>query len=225
MPRAAPIKHISDPRWVRAVSHPLRMRLLALLEQEAASPKLLADKLEVPLGTVAYHTRTLYDLGLLKLVHTRQRRGAVEHYYKAVEHPRFTDEAWGKLDVVSKQRVLAGVLTEAHDHAIRAAAAGGFDATDAHFTRTPLRLDVKGWTKLARASKRWLEEAARIQEESDKRIEGSGASAELPAELVILLFQSIVTADADPEHHPPDKGSKASARSDRRPAASGKDRE
>jgi DNA-binding transcriptional ArsR family regulator len=189
MARVAPIRNIDDPRWVRAISHPLRMRLLAALEHEATSPKTLADRLQVPIGTVAYHVKTLHDLGLLELDHTRQRRGAVEHYYRAVEHPRFTDEAWSRLDVVSKQRVLAAVLTQAHEDAVRAAAAGGFDAADAHFTRTPLRLDAAGWTELAEASKRWLDEAARIQDESDERIR-DGGGAELAAELVVLLFES-----------------------------------
>lgn len=189
------------------------MRILAALEQEPASPKMLADKLDVALGTVAYHVRTLSDLGLLTLAKTRQRRGAVEHYYEAVEHPRFTDEAWGSLDVVSKQRVLAAVLTEAHDRAIRAAAAGGFDASDAHFTRTPLRLDEKGWTKLAAASKRWLAEAAKIQAESDKRLEKT-AGDDLAAELVVLLFEMVAGASTqpEPEHTRPKKTKARSAR-------------
>jgi predicted transcriptional regulator len=184
-----PIRNVDDPRWVRAVSHPLRMRLLAALEVEPASPKLLSERLEVPIGTVAYHIKTLHNLGALTLDHTEQRRGTVEHYYRVVEHRRVTDEAWSKLDVVSKQRVLAAVLNQAHDDAVRAAAAGGFDAADAHFTRTPLRLDPAGWTELAEASKGWLETAARIQEESDERIR-QGACAELAAELVVLLFES-----------------------------------
>ncbi|HTU30474.1 MAG TPA: helix-turn-helix domain-containing protein [Solirubrobacteraceae bacterium] len=174
------------------MSHPLRMRLLVALEQEATSPKALAEKLQLPIGTVAYHVKTLHNLGLLTLDHTRQRRGAVEHYYRALEHPRFTDEAWSRLDLVSKQRVLAAVLTQAHEDAVRAAAAGGFDAADAHFTRTPLRLDAVGWAELAEVSKRWLDEAARIQDESDERI-ADGADGELGAELVVLLFE---TADS-----------------------------
>lgn len=173
---------------------------------------MLADKLGVPLGTVAYHVRTLYDLGLLKLAKTRQRRGAVEHYYEAVEHPRFTDEAWSSLDVVSKQRVLAAVLTEAHHDAIQAAAAGGFDAADAHFTRTPLRLDARGWTKLAAASKRWLEEAAKIQAESNKRLEKTEAEDQA-AELVVLLFERGEEAPIPAEHrHPRTKRSGARER-------------
>lgn len=169
------------------------MRLLAALEKEAASPKMLATRFQLPIGTVAYHIKTLHDLGVLTLDHTRQRRGAVEHYYRAAAPPRHSDEAWSELDLVSKQRVLAAVLNQAHEDALRAAAAGGFDASDAHFSRTPVRLDAAGWAELAEASKQWLGEAARIQEEADQRLR-QGASEGRAAELVVLLFES---ADAD----------------------------
>lgn len=204
MARVAPIKDVSDPRWVRAVSHPLRMRLISLLEQRTASPKMLADQLDVSLGVVAYHVRTLCTLGAVELVETRQRRGALEHYYRANAHPRYSDEAWAQLDVVSKQRVLNGVLSEAHADATSAAAAGGFDASDAHFTRTPLQLDAEGWTKLAAASKRWLEEAAEIQRESSARIEDD-QHPDLQVELVILLFEALGQRreQYNDEHHAP----------------------
>src|ERR1700742_1094431 len=112
MARETPIADVSDVRYVRAISHPVRMRLLAILEKEPASPKMLAERLSIALGTIAYHIRTLNSLGLLELVDTKQRRGAVEHYYQAKEHPRFSDQAWAELDVVAKQRVLTAVLNE-----------------------------------------------------------------------------------------------------------------
>jgi len=197
MRRPTPVKDISDPRWVRAISHPLRIRILAMLEDDAASPKVLAGQLEQPLGTIAYHVRTLVSLGLLELVETRPRRGAMEHYYRARQHPRFTDSAWDGLDIVAKQRVLGSVLSEAHEQAMRAAAGGGFDASDAHFTRTPLQLDAEGWTKLGQASKRWLKEASEIESESRDRIERAD-SEPIDVGLVILLFEAVagrLTAD------------------------------
>jgi DNA-binding transcriptional ArsR family regulator len=201
---------VSDLRYVRAISHPVRMRLLAVLEKEPASPKMLAERLAMPLGTIAYHVRTLRSLGLLELVDTKQRRGAVEHYYQAKEHPRFSDQAWAELDVVSKQRVLGAVLNEAHAHAFSAASSGGFDRVDAHFTRTPLRLDTEGWTKLAAASKRWLAEAQEIQEESRRRVEAN--DDEMFAELVVLLFEAIAEPAApDPGHDPPRADSRRAA--------------
>jgi DNA-binding transcriptional ArsR family regulator len=37
-----PIKNIDDPRYVKAMSHPLRVRILAMLDERKASPNQLA---------------------------------------------------------------------------------------------------------------------------------------------------------------------------------------
>src|SRR3954454_15084560 len=63
-----PITEIDDPRYVKAMSHPLRVRILALLEERAASPVELAGWLGATLGTTAYHVRALQRLGLLELI-------------------------------------------------------------------------------------------------------------------------------------------------------------
>jgi DNA-binding transcriptional ArsR family regulator len=76
---------IADPHVIKALSHPLRIKILALLEGNVSSPKELADELEEPLGNVSYHVRTLADLGLIELVKKVPRRGAIEHYYRACE--------------------------------------------------------------------------------------------------------------------------------------------
>lgn len=184
-----PITNISDPRWVRAIAHPLRMRLLAMLDEEPASPVVLASKLSQSLGTVSYHVRTLYDLGVLDLVSTRQRRGATEHIYRARAHPRFTDEAWDELGTVPKQRLISASLNQIHDYASRSAASGGFDRADAHISRSARKLDQQGWDELALASKRWLEEGARIEREAAERLRES-PDDEVDVGLVILLFEA-----------------------------------
>ena len=218
-----PITNITDPRWVRAISHPLRIRLLALLDEAPASPVMLAKAMNQPLGTVAYHVRTLYDLGLLKLVETRQRRGATEHYYRTEGHPRFTDEAWAELDAVGKQRVLTAILAKADDFATHAAAAGGFDAPDAHFTSTPLTLDQEGWTELAAATKTWLAATARIEKEAKKRVTKDPHS-QMNAGLVILLFEAaprLIHQPDEEEHQPRAKAARPSSRR-KRAAATGR---
>lgn len=185
-----PLTNINDPRWARAIAHPLRIRLLAMLNEEPASPVMLATKLEQPLGVVSYHVRKLHDLGLLDLVSTRPRRGATEHFYRARGLPVVTDEAWSQLGTVPKQRMITVTLNQIHDYAMRSAAAGGFDAADANFSRVPLNLDQKGWAELAAATKRWLDEAGRIEEEASKRSERD-QQAELTVGLVILLFEAL----------------------------------
>ncbi len=190
-----PVSDISDPRWVRAISHPMRIRLLAMLDEEPASPVVLASKLGESLGTVSYHVRTLYDLGLLDLVSTRQQRGATEHIYKARPHPRFTNAAWDELGAIPKQRMITAALNQIHDYASRSAAAGGFDRADAHFTRTPLRLDEQGWSDLAQATRAWLAQAEQIERECAERDAGPA----LDAGLVILLFEALPFSAGTPQ--------------------------
>ena len=45
-----PVTSIDDPRYVKAMSHPLRVRILAILQERTASPVELAQVLE---GTLA----------------------------------------------------------------------------------------------------------------------------------------------------------------------------
>jgi DNA-binding transcriptional ArsR family regulator len=79
------------------VSHPVRVRALAVLNQRVASPSELAAEQEAPVGDVAYHVRVLRELGMIQLVSTRQVRGATQHFYRSVDQPHLDDELWGKL--------------------------------------------------------------------------------------------------------------------------------
>jgi DNA-binding transcriptional ArsR family regulator len=192
MPNQEPVTNITDPRWLRAISHPIRIRLLAMLDEEAASPVILASKLNQPLGTIAYHVRTLYDLGLLKLVSTRQRRGATEHYYKTTGHPQSSEEAWEGLDTISKQRLLTALIAKATDYATRSAAAGGFDAKEAHISTNALKLDQKGWDALAKESKKWLAKAEQIERESAERLAADESESETTTVgLTLMLFEAL----------------------------------
>ncbi|HLI58167.1 MAG TPA: winged helix-turn-helix domain-containing protein [Solirubrobacteraceae bacterium] len=84
---------LEDPRYAKALAHPLRVRILAILQAQDASPVQLASRLDASLGTVAYHVRTLERLGLIEMVATHQRRGATEHVYAARRHPRLSSRA------------------------------------------------------------------------------------------------------------------------------------
>lgn len=67
-----------------ALGHPLRRKILRKLEGNTnggLSPKQLADTFDQPIGVVSYHVRLLAGAGVLKLTDTKQRRGAVEHFY------------------------------------------------------------------------------------------------------------------------------------------------
>src|SRR6266567_3375366 len=83
-----------DETLLRAISHPLRHRLLSLLDDRVASPNELAQELGLPLGRVSYHIRLLADLGAIELVRAEPRRGALEHFYRAVTSVWFSEADW-----------------------------------------------------------------------------------------------------------------------------------
>ena len=105
-----PIDNISDPRYVRALSHPLRVRILAILEERLASPLDLSRILRADLGVVAYHVRTLHRLGLITLERETKVRGATQRHYRARERPRISNEAWAKAPPIFKQALIDATL-------------------------------------------------------------------------------------------------------------------
>ena len=185
-----PIENISDPRYVRALSHPLRVRILAILEERTASPLELAHMLRADLGVVAYHVRTLRSLGLLTLERETKVRGATQRHYRAIERPRISDEAWAQAPPIAKQAAVDAAVQQIADYARGSNAAGGFDRPDAHLTRTALRLDRSGWDRLSRALRAVLEAVAEIEEELRRR-SAAGEKLELAdVGLVIMLFEA-----------------------------------
>jgi DNA-binding transcriptional ArsR family regulator len=165
-----PIANIDDPRYVKALAHPLRVRILAILEERPASPVELSRMLGSSLGVVSYHVRTLFDLGLLKLVRTTQRRGAIEHHYRAKERPRVSDDAWATASTVAKQAFISATLQQMFQYVQQSAAIGGFDRPEAHASRTALRLDEKGWKELTQATTKFLERVEKIEEAAGARL-------------------------------------------------------
>ncbi len=77
----------ADPRLERALAHPLRAKALPLFGERPMSPNQVAKQLGVDVANLAYHVRMLRKLGCIELVETKQRRGAVEHFYRATDPP------------------------------------------------------------------------------------------------------------------------------------------
>ncbi len=214
-----PYQDITDTALAKALAHPLRTRILGALEGRTASPSALAEELEAPLGVVSYHVRRLAALGFLKLVKRVPRRGAVEHYYTATTRPRITDEIWGMTPGVVKEATVAAALRQISDQVNRAAASGGFDAREAHLTRSPVTVDRRGWLALAREFEAMTRRIRKIELESAKRLERAAGEGKLDASVVTMLFTSptAIPADTAPAATAP---AATRARSRRRAAAS-----
>jgi DNA-binding transcriptional ArsR family regulator len=186
-----PIKSVDDPRYVKAMSHPLRVRILAMLDERKASPNQLSGWLGATLGTVAYHVRTLQEYGLVELVDETRVRGAVEHHYRSKKRPRATEDGWSDARPVAKQAAAGGDIDTILAYARASAAAGGFDRQDARLSRKIVKLDDKGFAQLSNACEKLVAEAEKIEAAAAQRIAKSGKQAPaVEAGIGVMLFEA-----------------------------------
>jgi DNA-binding transcriptional ArsR family regulator len=164
-----------DPRIAKALSHPMRARILGILDERVASPNEIADIIDERLPNVSYHVRALLDLGCIELVDTAQRRGAIEHYYKAVVRPFFSDRDWKRLPRSGRQAISDVALKVVWEDVSAAMKAGTFDSrSDRHLSHNDITLDEQGWREVRDALAGMLDEVNKIEAASASRLKQSG---------------------------------------------------
>src|SRR4029079_4170148 len=161
----------------KALAHPLRVQLLTALNEGVASPNELAKRLDEPLTNVSYHVRMLHDLGCIELVETEPRRGALEHYYRAIVRPFFGDRDWKRLPKNARGSISDAVLQLVWEDTAEAIKTGRFHESEGrHLSRSVLSIDDKGWDELHDLLAQTLDSAMRNQADSESR--ASHAAAE-----------------------------------------------
>jgi DNA-binding transcriptional ArsR family regulator len=186
-----------DPRLAKALSHPMRARILTILNERVASPNEISEMIDERLPNVSYHVRALLDLGTIELVSTAQRRGAIEHYYRAIVRPFFTDRDWKKLPRSGRQAVSDVALQMIWEDVSDAIKGGTFEArSDRHLSRNVVELDETGWKEVAALLLKTLRETEEIQARSADRIKKSGDDKVVPARVVMMHFEAPPSADS-----------------------------
>jgi DNA-binding transcriptional ArsR family regulator len=75
---------VTAPAQLRALAEPLRATLLELLLERAATVTEMAQAVQRPKSTVAYHVNLLVGASLLRVVRTQRVRAIEERYYGRV---------------------------------------------------------------------------------------------------------------------------------------------
>jgi DNA-binding transcriptional ArsR family regulator len=106
---------------LRALAHPLRLRMMELFAESPKTTKQVAELLGQPPTRLYHHVAALERAGLLVLKETRQIRGAVEKWYAGVS--RQLQASQGKradraAERQSRRAVAATVLEQAKQEII-----------------------------------------------------------------------------------------------------------
>jgi DNA-binding transcriptional ArsR family regulator len=181
---------VVDQRIAKALSHPVRANILAILNDRVASPNEISEELKEPLGNVSYHVRALLNLNCIELVRTAPRRGAIEHYYRAIERPFFSDRDWARMPQSARATISDKVLDLSWNDVTDAIEAGTFEArSDRHLSRTALVLDEQAWEELNEILAGVVDDAMRLEAESAARRADSGDEG-FNTKLSLVHFES-----------------------------------
>ena len=186
---ARPSLDLVDPRIAKALSHPMRARILGILDERVASPNEIAETIDERLPNVSYHVRALLDLGCIELVDTAQRRGAIEHYYRAVVRPFFSDRDWKRLPRSGRQAISDAALQLIWEEVSAALKAGTFGSrSDRHLSHNEVVLDEEGWRAVARLLNGVVGDIEKIASSSAARLKSSGEEG-VPTTVVAMQFE------------------------------------
>ena len=169
------------------LAHPLRLRILQALSERVASPVELARDMDERLPNVSYHVHVLLRHGCIRPAGTRPRRGATEHFYRAVTRPVLGDREWRLLPAAMRDAVARRTLEELIADAAAAADDGALARDDVQVVRALVTLDDRGWAAMADLMASTLDAAMRIQSGSDAR--GAAQADVRCGELGLLLFE------------------------------------
>lgn len=175
-----------DTRLAKALSHPLRQRLLMAYTNRVASPSQVAKELGAPLGDVSYHTKRLVEHGCVELVRAVRGRGGVKHFYRAAVGYEVSEEQWDLLPPSLRRTAAEPIVAQILQDVATAADSGALVAEDVHISRLRLDLDDGARRELMALLESVVATAERLNRESDAR---RGADpGDQPSALAILHF-------------------------------------
>jgi DNA-binding transcriptional ArsR family regulator len=104
----------------KAVSEPVRSRILGIIQNQPATAKQIAGRLGATPGAIGHHLRVLEEAGLAQIVARRLVRGIVANYYTRTARIftyNLPEDISGSVDASLE------IMSKAHDEMIEARAA------------------------------------------------------------------------------------------------------
>jgi DNA-binding transcriptional ArsR family regulator len=152
------------------VAHPTRVRCFSILAERTASPVEIAQEIGKDVGHVGYHVRKLQQLNLIELVDERPVRGAVEHFYRAIERPVVREEGFASQTQEEREVFTRHALQLHVADVARAMDEHTFDArVNRALIRMPMLVDEEGFQELADLHVEMYERTLDVQAKSDER--------------------------------------------------------
>jgi DNA-binding transcriptional ArsR family regulator len=201
-----------DTRLAKAMSHPLRVQILAELNKRVMSPSRFSKRFGSTLTNVAHHFRALENADCVEMVHEDARGRAVEHFYRATKKALFDDRSWKMLPETIRNKLSARTVGDLLEVIAEAMRGETFDSrTNRHSAWEKALVDEQGWEEMSTIQREAIENLMRVARESRSRLIRSGELG-LMGTWGVLLFESPFEELEPPEPQPASERDCASTR-------------
>jgi DNA-binding transcriptional ArsR family regulator len=196
------LRRLIDPILAKALAHPLRGHVLATLGDRVASPSEIGREVGIDARDLNYHFGVLVEIGLIKLAHTKKRRGVREHFYE-LNPPAVLveDPGWNELPEPVRASLSASLLQIAVDDAVEALRAGTFNSRNSHQSRTTMILDEQGRNDVFELMQATLERVLEVGKQCSKSLKKRPEDG-APVEVFMMGFETAAAASRQADERP-----------------------
>jgi DNA-binding transcriptional ArsR family regulator len=188
-------------RVAKVLNDPEALRILNELNTREMSPRQFQKESGGTISAVGRRFKKLAKSGWLEIVRKEKggrRRGATEHFYRAVGPAIPDSESWSTLPSSLKATLTWKTYAQLREKVKEAITAGTFDVrTDRHLTWCLLLLDRQGWETVGAAVDLLFETLFLEAESAELRIAESGETP-IPLTVALALFESPKDASKAP---------------------------
>lgn len=170
------------PELIRAISHPVRLRIFVALDQRPMTLAELMIAIDADRRCTLRHLRQMEAAGVVCSVN-----GPAGPVYETVTGPYFSDTDYGTLPLAIRRAGVAACLANVQASAAHALSDGGFDRDDIHVSRTSVAVGAADWQRLADELAETLERIGTVR---DDAAETPSQPGDVQATVVLMLYDS-----------------------------------
>jgi DNA-binding transcriptional ArsR family regulator len=181
------------------LKHPERVRILEVINEAPMSPirflqggygtRKFESKQE-GLSYLSYHFRELEKAGLIEVIESIPRRGAVEHVYRGRSRVFYTSEEFDELPLQERTMLSRTSFQGLMARTDSAISSGTFDRrSNRQLTWRAMQLDEQGWQEMTDHLDEAFAKAEAIREAAGERIRHSDSEV-IPATVAFLGYES-----------------------------------
>lgn len=173
----------------KAMGHPLRLEILAILSEREACPKEISEEIGASVKLVDYHVKELLKHRLIGLIDTDIRRGGTQHFYRSTIAPVLEAGETQELSQAEREVSSATVLPKVLGDLLRSVSHGRFDShPERSAVRKPQTFDDEGMNEAGAETIDFLNRLSEIEARSLDRLATQGGR-EINVSSNILIFE------------------------------------